>query len=90
MLNEHIPGEEVSYKEAENGIIFVHAKVMRENIKKIRVYSGENLIYSDDVNDVEVNLEIPLKGLNLKQFIRVELEGFNEHWICNSTPFYLK
>ena len=63
---------------------------MRENIKSLRVYSADKIVYSlSDINKPEISLSIPLADLSLDKFIRVEIEGLNEHWICNSTPFYL-
>ena len=87
----HLPGDEVSYDEAKNGELEISAKVMRENIKKLRVYSGAEVIYSlDNIDKESIDMKISLEGMNIDKFIRVEIEGLNEHWICNSTPFYIK
>ncbi len=91
MLGSHIPGDELTLEEAQNSVLTISAKVMRETIKQVRVYSGAELIYSEkDIDLPEINMSIPLKGLPLDKFVRVEIEGLNEHWICNSTPFYLR
>lgn len=90
MLNDHVPGEELSAEEASDGMITITAKISSGRIRKVRVYSGADVVFQ--INNGEssgINLEIPLKGLPLKNFVRVELEGENEHWICNSSPFYL-
>ena len=90
-LSGHIPGEEISLAEAKNGILSIYAKVSRENIEKIRVFSGADEIYATTGNGTDtVKLEIPLKEYDLHDYIRVEIEGMNEHWICNSTPIWLK
>ncbi|MBO5879866.1 MAG: hypothetical protein J6Q68_04880 [Clostridia bacterium] len=89
-LSGKFPGEEITRTEAELGVISVYAKVMRENIRCVRVYSGENLIYLiDNIEKPEIDIKISLKDLEIKNFVRVEIEGLNEHWICNSTPFYV-
>ncbi len=90
-LSGHIPGEEISLAQAKNGILSIYAKVSRENIEKIRVFSGADEIYATTGNGTDtVKLEIPLKEYDLHDYIRVEIEGMNEHWICNSTPIWLK
>ena len=86
----YLPGDEISYDEAKNGELEISAKVMRHNIKKLRVYSGDEEIYSmNDIEKERLEIKIPLKDMKINQFIRVEIEGLNEHWICNSTPFYI-
>ena len=75
--------------EAENGTLEISATVAQDTIRKLRVYSGENVIYSAEFNDKSISVKVPLKGLKLEKFIRVEIEGRNDHWIANSTPFYL-
>ena len=90
-LNGHIPGDEVALAEARSGAVEIRAKIADGPIRKIRVYSAEQLIWSKEDNDTaEVVLTVPLAGSELKQFVRVELEGENPLRICNSTPFYLK
>ena len=90
-IGEFVPGDEISYADAQNGTLSITAKVMRETIKKVRVYSGAEVIYEmNDGKTQEIDIKVPLKGLKLDKYIRVEIEGLNEHWICNSTPFYLK
>ncbi len=90
-IGDYVPGDEISMEEAKNGILWVTAKVMRENIRKVRVYSGAELIYEiNDGNTPEIDIKLPLKDYKLDKFIRVEIEGQNEHWICNSTPIYIK
>ena len=91
MLNDHVPGEEVSREEAAGSELSISAKISRGEIEKIRVYSGAELIYSVEggMSDT-VDLKFSLQGYPVKEYIRVELEGMNEHWICNSTPFWVK
>ena len=90
-IGDYIPGDEISVEEAKKGVLSITAKVMRHEIKKVRVYSGADLIFEkNDGNSQEIDIKVPLSGLKLDKFIRVEMEGLNEHWICNSTPIYLK
>ena len=89
-LNNHVPGETVTLREAAEGTLSIYAKVMRFGIRQIRVYSGAALIHCVSGEDAgSVSLTVPLKGLPLEKYIRVEIEGINKHWICNSSPFYL-
>lgn len=90
-LNGYLPGEELTAEEAADGVLSIAATVMRHNITKVHVYSGADVIYAkEDIDTPSIDLKVPLKGLPLDKFIRVEIQGLNEHWICNSTPFYLK
>lgn len=90
-IGEYLPGDEIPYEEAQKGTLSISAKVMRDNVRKVRVYSGSEIIYeSDDGNTQSISLELPLKDYKLDKYIRVEVEGLNKHWICVSTPFYLK
>lgn len=90
-IGDYLPGDEISYAEAEKGVLSIKAKAMRHEIKDVRVYSGEKLIYKlKDGKNAEIDIKVPLKGLKLDKFIRVEVEGFNGRWICLSTPFYLR
>ena len=90
-IGEFVPGDTLSREEAEQSILTICAKVMRHGIRQVRVYSGADVIYSAEIADKNsICLQVPLTGLSLNGFIRVEIEGLNEHWICNSTPFYLK
>lgn len=89
-LNDHVPGETVTLREAAEGTLSIYAKVIRFGIRQIRVYSGAALIHCVSGEDAgSVSLTVPLKGLPLEKYIRVEIEGINHHWICNSSPFYL-
>lgn len=90
MLNDHIPGDEVTLDEASEATLSIQAKVSRGNIEKVRVFSGADLIYTAEGNGTDaVDMKISLKDLPLDKYVRVELEGMNEHWGCNSTPFWL-
>ncbi|MBR5140161.1 MAG: hypothetical protein IKV16_03815 [Clostridia bacterium] len=89
-IGDKLPGDTLTLAEAKASTLKIYAKVMRENIKHLRVYSGEKVVYSlSDINTPEISIAIPLSDFDLEKFIRVEIEGLNEHWICNSTPFYL-
>lgn len=89
-IGNYLPGDDIPLEEAKNGTLSISAKVMRENIKKVRVYSGSDIIYEiNEGNTQSININIPLKDYTLDKFIRVEVEGLNEHWICISTPFFL-
>lgn len=88
-LGGHLPGEELTKEEAANSVLSVTAAVAEDTIRKLRVYSGADVIYSAEFDEKRIYVELPLKGLPLDKYIRVEVEGRNDHWICNSTPFYL-
>ena len=89
-IGDVLPGEKISLAEAKKSTLSIYAKVSRENITKLRVYSGEDVIYSlENIDAPEINLDVDLSKLNLKSFVRVEIEGLTEHWICNSTPIYI-
>ena len=88
-IGDYVPGDEVPLDVAQKGVLSVSARISRGGIRKLRVYSGEKVIYSTEGTEDTLTLRLPLAGLPLETFIRVELEGQNEHWICNSTPFYL-
>ena len=90
-LGSYVPGDYVPAAEAAESTVSIHVKTRRGPICQVRVYSGPELIYTHDGSeDGTVDIQVPLKGLKLDRFVRVEAEGLNEHWICSSTPFYLK
>ena len=89
-LNDYVPGDVVPKEEAAHGTLFVSATVSQDTIRKIRVYSDEELIVSLEKNAPSISVEIPLESFSLGKFVRVEIEGKNEGWICNSTPFFLE
>ncbi len=90
-IGEYIPGDEISAEEVKKSNLSISAKIMRHEIRKLRIYSGEKLIYEKkDINVPEIDFELFLGDYQLEKYIRVEIEGLNEHWICVSTPFYLK
>ena len=63
---------------------------MHGNIENLRVYSDKDALFSlDGISMPEVSLEIPLADLDMKNFIRVGIEGMDSHWVCASTPIYL-
>jgi len=90
-LNGYLPGEEIPREEARNATLSVFAKVSRGAVEQVRVYSGAELIHTADGNGTDtVNIEIPLAGLPINEYIRVEIQGMNQHWGCNSTPFWIR
>ena len=90
-LGSYLPGDEVPAEEAATLALQIHATIMRDSIRKIRVYSADQVIYQNEGDwGRSIDMEISLKDLALSKFLRVEIEGQNEHWICNSSPFYLK
>lgn len=90
-LNGYVPGDEVPVAEAQNGVLSISAKAMKgEPVCTVRVYSGANVIYRKNFDENEIAFELPLKDFELNQYIRVEVQGITKHWICTSTPFYLK
>ena len=88
-LGDRLPGEELTKEEAANSVLSVTAAVAEDTIRKLRIYSGAEVIYSAEFSERHICVELPLKGLALDKFVRVEIEGRNDRWICNSTPFYL-
>lgn len=90
-LSGYLPGDDIPLDEAQCGKLEISAKVMKHNIEKVRVYSGAELIWSqENIGKGEIKMAISLEGLKLDKFVRVEIEGINKRWICNNTPFYLK
>ena len=91
-LGEYLPGDIVDKDVAQNSPLKISAKIFdRGQIKKVRVYSADKVIFSkDDIDAKTVDLTVSLKGLNLDKFVRVEIEGEEIYWICNSTPFFIK
>lgn len=89
-IGDYLPGDTLSVEEAKNSTLSISAEVLSGGIHKVRVYSGADVVFEreEDFGD-EIKMEIPLAGFDLKQFIRVEVEGQTEYWICTSTPFYL-
>lgn len=90
-IGDVLPGETLTMEEAKAGKLHISAKVIRETIRKVRVYSDKELIFekNEDMGG-EISMELPLADYKLGQYIRVELEGFNDRWICNSTPIYIE
>jgi len=88
-IGDYLPGDEVPLAEAHRGVLSIRARISRGGIRKVRVYSGAEVIYSAEGSGDALEMSLPLDGLSLDKYIRVELEGQNAHWICNSTPFYL-
>ena len=58
---------------------------------RVRVFSDADVIFEQtfEENDGVIDMEIPLAGKVIGKFIRVEIVGLNERWICNSTPFWV-
>lgn len=89
-LSGHLPGDVISKAEAENGTVAISAEITEGTIKEVRVYSGAEVIFKANPGTVSVDLEVPLKGVKLDKFIRVEAEGEEKHRIMVSTPFFLE
>jgi len=87
----YVPGDEIWLEEAKRGILSIFAQVSRGNVEKIRVYAGAEEIYTAAGTGTDtVNLEVPLQAYDLHDYIRVEIEGMNQHWCCCSTPIWLQ
>ena len=79
------------FRGIQKATLSVSAKIMKYEIKKLRVYEDDKIFYElNDINTKSIDLKIPLNGCNATKIIRVEIEGLNEHHICVSTPFYIK
>ena len=91
-LGEYVPGEELTAEDAQSLTLNISAKTMHGPIREVRVYAGKKVIFRthSGSEDGTVCLQIPMKDLPLEAYIRVEIQGLDKHWICNSTPFYLK
>lgn len=90
-IEDILPGDEISLSDIQKATLSVSAKIMKYEIKKLRVYEDDKIFYElNDINTKSIDLKIPLNGCNATKIIRVEIEGLNEHHICVSTPFYIK
>ena len=89
-IGEYLPGDELTVEEAKKSTLSIYSKIEKANIKSLRVYSEDRLIYAlSDIDSHEIRKEIPLADFELSKYLRVEIEGPNMYWICNTTPFYL-
>ncbi len=94
-IGDILPGDFVSIDDLKNGTLSISAKVYKDHpddmVKTIRVYSADKVIYEKtDVNQTEMKIEVPLKDYELDKYVRVEIEGRNNHHVCISTPFFIK
>ena len=89
MLGKYLPGDELPKTEAERLALRISAKISVGTIREVRVYSGKDVVWSAEPGKAEIDLEIPLKGLTLDRFVRLEAEGETPRRILVSTPFYL-
>ncbi len=90
-LGDYLPGDEVTLEEASTLPLKVFAKRSNGNVCELRVYSAEKLVYAkSDFNSNEINEVISLAGCDLSKYVRVEVQGENEFFILNSTPFFIK
>ena len=58
-------------------------------ITEVRVFSGAEVVFKANPGTKSINMEVPLKGIKLDKFIRVEAEGENRRKVMVSTPFFL-
>ena len=90
-LGNYVPGDYVPAAEAAEATLSIFAKTRRGPIRQVRVYSGPEPVYTHEGSEGGiVDIQVSLKEIKLDRFVRVEVEGLNQHWICSSTPFYLK
>lgn len=89
-LNGHLPGDVITKEEAENGVVSISAEISTGVIKEVRVYSGADVIFKATPGTKTINMEVPLKGLKLDKYIRVEAEGEKNRYIMASTPFFFE
>ena len=89
-IGDRLPGDELTLSEAKNSTLCVYAVAMNGKVEKLRVYSDSRVVYSlEGIGKKEFKAEISLDSLELgSRFIRVEIEGMDSRYICNSTPFY--
>ncbi len=89
-LGEALPGDALPAARAQGEILRISAKGDGCCLKEIRLYSGNGLIGSYSAASQEIEMQIPLEGLSLKTFVRVEISGETPEQIAVSTPFYLE
>ena len=88
-LSGYLPGDVIPKEKAENGVVSISAEISKGNIAEVRVYSGAEVIFRAHPGTKSINMEVPLKGIKLDKYIRVEAEGEEKHRILVSTPFFL-
>ncbi len=86
-LDGKLPGDTVELK--GNSAIAIHAKALDSNIRKLRLFSGGVKVLEKDLDVAVLDEKIPLAGLPLKTYVRVEIEGDKPTTIAVTTPFYL-
>jgi len=89
-LDGRLPGDTLSVEEAAKSSLKISAEADSGSLKEIRVYSGGAEIISRQFSTPSVSCEIPLAGLPLKMYVRVEIQGDNPRKIAVTTPFYLE
>jgi hypothetical protein len=88
-LNGKLPGSVLTKEEAADGVVSISAEIAQGTITEVRVFSGAEVVFKANPGTKSINMEIPLKGIKLDKFIRVEAEGENRRKVMVSTPFFL-
>lgn len=89
-LGDKLPGDVVTFKEAQSAVLNVKAAITQGVIREVRVYSGKDVICCSHPGTEKIDLQFAMKNLKLDKFIRVEVEGEEAVRILISTPFFLE
>jgi len=83
-----LPGDSLSIGQAENASLQIRLEAEKP-LSGIRLFSHDQLVYQESLEQaMSLQRAIPLKGLPLRTFIRLEVEGPDAALFSN--PFYLK
>lgn len=85
---EYLPGDTVQAKDTKIKKIKI-SLTSKKPLSELRIYSRDNIIYSEDLSSIHcIEQEISLHNHEIRDFIRVEIEGVDACLLTN--PFYIK
>lgn len=86
-LDKHLPGDSLSLQEAQQGSLQIRIEAEKP-LSELRLFSYDQLIFREELkNALSLQRTLPLKGLPLRSFLRLEIEGAEA--VLFSNPFYL-